>query len=530
MEPMTSLPFGAHEAFRLAPIVVPALFGLVALLADLFMGRGASRTKTPLAIISVSGAALAAIGAISLWRGDVDQVQVAGSVAFSAFSAALAVAILLGSVIMAMAGAHHDQGPDGAVRPTTHAHGEFFGLLLFATSGMLALVVANDLVTFFVALETLSIAVYAMTGLDRRRARSAEGAMKYFVLGAFSSGFLLYGMSLLYGATGTLRLSDMAALREVSQHSHLATTGAVLVLVGLLFKVAAVPFHAWSPDAYEGAPSAVTGFMSVGVKVAAFAGSMRLVAALGESHILGGGGAWALWVIAALTIIGGNAGALTQRNPRRLLAYSSIAHTGYVLIGLIALARSFDPEHPSSGPVMVDAGKDAVAGVLFYLLAYAAANATAFAVLAHLERDGKDIEDVGELAGLAKAQPGVAAAMTIALVSLAGIPATGGFLGKLWVFRAGIAAGDVGLVVLALVTSALSLYYYLSLVVAMYMREPGQPGPDGSPTPLRDVSNDPRRWCSRLAIGVGAVVVLVLGLYPGQTLLRLVSAGAEALR
>jgi NADH-quinone oxidoreductase subunit N len=404
MEPidkLDKLPFGAVEAFRLAPVVTPALFGLAALMADLGL-RG--KSKTPLAIIAVAGAVLSGFLALSLWRGDADQAIVAGSVAVSGLGAALAVGVLLGTTIMALAGAHNDLAPDGTTRSSTLSHGEMYGLMLFATSGMLALGIANDFVTLFVALETLSIAVYAMTGIDRRRPRAAEGAMKYFVLGAFSSGFLLYGMSLVYGATGTMHLTSLARL-DLTGPSTLASTGGVLILIGLLFKVAAVPFHAWSPDAYEGAPSQVTGFMSVGVKVAAFGAALRVCAALGQAGALSGGAAWTLWLVAALTIVVGNAGALSQRNPRRLLAYSSIAHSGYVLIGLVAVLRAFDREHPIAGPAMFEVGKDAAAGVLFYVIGYGAANATAFAVLSHLERDGKEIEDVGELAGLARAQP-----------------------------------------------------------------------------------------------------------------------------
>lgn len=527
MEPMTELPFTGREAARAVPIALPALFGLVALCLDLFIPRG--RSKGPLAITAAAGALITALVTLALWRGGGETLVIAETLSASSFAAALSITILLAAGLIAFAGVHHGQD---APAVATQAHGEFYALLLFATSGMLALVASNDLVTMFVAVETLSIAVYAMTGLDRRRARSAEGAMKYFVLGAFSSGFLLYGMSLLYGATGTMDLTRIAALPLADgRNANLAAMGGMLIMVGLLFKVGAVPYHSWAPDAYEGAPAAVTGFMSVGVKVAAFGAVLKVVTSLGEAKVFGAGPAWALWLVAALTMIVGNAGALTQRNPRRLLAYSAVAHTGYVLIGVLAVARAFDPNHPLAGAGMLDVARDATSGVIFYLLGYGVANLAAFAVLCHLERKGEDVDDLGDLAGLSKKQPGAALVMTLAMVSLAGVPATAGFLGKFWVFRAGIAAGDLGLVILALATSALSLYYYLQVVVAMYMREPGEALYAGEPAPAapRSLDPEPRRWGSRLAYVVGGVLIVLLGIYPGERLLTLVVQGAQAL-
>jgi NADH-quinone oxidoreductase subunit N len=500
-QPLSELPFETGEFVHVLPIAIPAIFGLVVLLFDLYVRRG--KNKAPLVLLTAVAALLSALAALAIWQGNEEKVVMAGTLATSAFAAALALPILLGNTLIGFAVAHHGQPGAEAGEEGRHslAHGELYGLMLFGSAGMLALLVANDLVTFFVAIETLSLAVYALTGADRRRARSAEGAMKYFVLGAFSSGFLLYGMSLLYGATGTLRLDELTRTAIPADALPLATTGGVLLLIGLLFKVGAVPFHGWLPDAYEGAPSPVTGFMSIGVKVAAFAGALRVIDALGAAGALGTSGIWVLWVIAGITVIAGNAGALTQRNPRRLLAYSGIAHTGYLMVGLVAMARSYDASHPSPGADLIWASKDAVAGMLFYLLAYGVANA---------------------LSGLAQTHPWSALAMTISLVSLAGIPGTAGFLGKLWVFRAGVAAGDVGLVVLALVASAISLYYYLYVVVLMYMHGP-QAGTAGASAP------DPQRWCSRLSVGTAGVLVIVLGIYPTAWLISLMVNGAEAL-
>ncbi len=516
MEPLSQLPYEASDLPQLLPIAIPALFGLLVLCLDLYLDP--RKSKTPLALINAVACVLTAFAALALWHGDHDTLVMGGSLVTSGFSAALTLGIVVGTTLIGFATAHH--GNPGQ----TLAHGELYGLMLFGTAGAIALCVANDLVTFFVALETLSICVYALTGADRRRARSAEGSMKYFILGAFSSGFLLYGMSLIYGATGSMRLDEIALATLTPNLRPLATTGGMLLLIGLLFKVGAVPFHAWTPDAYEGAPSVVTGFMSVCVKIGAFGGALHVLTALGSSGALGTPGVWAVWGVAFITVIVGNAGALTQRNPRRMLAYSGIAHTGYLLVGVVALLRCFD----SGGNDMLLASKDAASGILWYLLAYAGANAGAFAVLCHLERNGDEVETINDLAGLSKTHPGSALAMTLCLLSLAGIPGTAGFLGKLWVFRAGVATGDIGLVVVALLASAISLYYYLYVVVVMYMHGPAA-GTAGSQLP------DPRRWASRLAVASAAVFTIVLGVWPGVTelvgvdLLELMIDGAEAL-
>jgi len=532
MEALDPIQIASEDFKYLLPVVLPALFGLVALVADLF--SKSERSKLPLCMIALSGATLAGFSAIAFWAGGAFSTHLAGTVATSAFSTAAAMPVILATLLISLAASHHGMPSDPKATgwlPRSLAHGEFYGLILFATSGMLGLIVANDLVTFFVALEVMSIAIYALTGLDRARTRSAEGAMKYFVLGAFSSGFLLYGIAMIYGATHSVHFDGIAAANLTAGQSSLALVGVVMFLVGVLFKIGAVPFHSWAPDAYEGATTAVTGFMSVGVKVAAVAGGLRVLVALGASGAMNPAVGWLLWLVAAITVIVGNAGALTQRNPRRLLAYSGIAHTGYILIGLVALARVFDTSHSGYvagvGPNanLLGVGVDAIGGVLFYLLGYAVANLGAIAVLCHLERDGDEIDDISQLAGLARTQPKSAFAMTVAMVSLAGIPCTAGFLGKLWVFRAGVAAGDVTLVVLALIMSVLSLFYYLRIVVVMYMNEPGR-GLDGEEQAVVEI--DPRRWASGLAVGIATALTLVFGLYPTSGVLNLIKAGASS--
>jgi NADH-quinone oxidoreductase subunit N len=528
------LTFPLSEYAALLPIAAVVVAGLVALLADL----GSSReSKVGLSYISLLGVVLAGLAAAAFWSGPRDQVVLGGAIAVSRLGFTLSLGVLAGAGIAALYSAHYGEG-------TPVASGEHFGLLLFATAGCLALVVANDFATLFVALETLSISVYALTGTLRARARSAEGAMKYFVLGAFSSGFLLFGIALVYGAAGTQRLDEIAH-NGLGVGGPLAVCGVAFILVGLLFKVGAVPFHAWIPDAYTAAPAGVTGFMSVAVKAAAFGAALRVLAAVGVHrnltfHIDGSGGmhlGWILWGAAALTMIVGNAGAFTQTNPRRLLAYSGIAHTGYALVGLVALGRYADFQRGIYNPpgvtesALATAAHDGAAGVVYYLVGYGVANLAAFAVLCYLERAGEDVEDLQHLSGLGKTRPFAALAMTIAMISLAGVPPTSGFIAKLWVFRAAIADGnDTGLVVLGVLASALSLGYYLPVVVKMYMRQPGEPESSEAAAPARaaPLGGESRRWGARLALALTAAATLVLGIAPGP-LLDLATTSAAAL-
>jgi NADH-quinone oxidoreductase subunit N len=519
------LTFPLREFLPLLPIVAAVVAGLAALLVDIWLPRG---QKVALTYVAVAGMVLAGIAAALTWTGD-GHVVLGGAIAVSSLGLALALGILIAGGAAALYSSHYGEG-------TSVATGEFFGLMLFAVAGSLALVVANDLATLFVAIETLSISVYALTGIARTRARSAEGAMKYFLLGAFSSGFLLYGIALIYGAAGTLRL-DTIAKGGMGPDSALGAAGVALVLIGLFFKVGAVPFHSWIPDAYEGAPANVTGFMSVAVKAAAFGAALRVLVSIG-SHPLQAAAmhiplGWVLWTIAAITMIVGNAGAFTQTNPRRLLAYSGIAHTGYALVGLVTIGRWADAPHgywAAPGLDLTGAAQDAAAGVLFYMVGYGVANLTAFSVLCYLERNGEDVDSVSHLAGLAKSRPVAALAMTIAMISLAGVPLTAGFIAKLWVFKAAIAGSDTSLVVLGLLTSALSLGYYLRVVVVMYMRSSGEAVADeAAPSPrTAALGGDAYRWGPRLALVLMALATVALGVAPGKVL-DLATSGAHAL-
>lgn len=331
-------------------------------------------------------------------------------------------------------------------------HGEYYALVLLSTAGMLLMVSAVDFIAVFLGLELMSIPLYVLAGFDRRKLRSNEAAIKYFLIGAFASAIMLYGMAFLYGAVGE---TSFAALRAAFDPGDpIALIGLGLVVVGFAFKISSVPFHQWTPDVYEGAPTAVTAFMSVTVKAASFAALLRLlVLALPETLDKLHG---VLWVLSAATMVVGNVMAVIQENVKRMLAYSSIAHAGYILIGFVT------------------ATADGYAAVVFYLIAYTFMNLGAFSVVVVLAHRGKDCDRMESFAGLARTRPGLAAMMTVFMVSLAGIPGTVGFIGKFTIFTAAAEAGEIPLMLLGVMTSVVSVYYYLRLTVLMYMREPGE--------------------------------------------------------
>ena len=355
--------------------------------------------------------------------------------------------------------------------------------MLLSTSGMIFLAAANDLIVLFLALEIMSVAVYVLAGMLRREVRSTEAALKYFLLGAFATGFLLYGIAFFYAAAGSTRLDVIA--QAVARDGLTAYTllGIALLLVGFGFKVALIPFHVWAPDVYEGAPTAVTAFMAVGVKAAAFAAFARVfVAGLGRVAT-----SWTglLWVLAALTMTVGNVTAVRQRSVKRMLAYSSIAHAGYALVGLVA------------------GGKDGGAALLFYLAVYSFMTLGAFAVLIALGRRGEPNEDLADWAGVGFRHPVLGLSMAVFMLSLAGVPPTAGFAGKFYLFSAAVDAGQVGLAVIGVLNSLVSVYYYLGVLVAMYMTE-GE----------RAIVAPAARPCLVASILVAVAVTLGVGLLP----------------
>ena len=340
------------------------------------------------------------------------------------------------------------------VRRTRIHQAEYYALLLCATLGMVLMAASNDLIMIFLGLELMSLALYVLVGFRRNQLESNEAALKYFLLGAFASGFFLYGIALLYGATGTTSLSRMAEFLAGAPAvaNPLLLTGGLLLLVGFFFKVAAVPFHMWTPDAYEGAPTSVTAFMSVGAKAAAFAALLRFA-------LRALGGVPAEWVpvlsaVAMLTMTVGNVTALFQNNLKRMLAYSSIAHAGYILVAVAA------------------GGPDGASAALFYLAVYSFMNLGAFGVLTLLGRGAQERVLMADLRGLGFRQPLLGLALTVFMISLGGIPPTAGFMGKVYVFGAALQAGLVPLVIVGVLNSVVSVFYYLRVTVALYMEEP----------------------------------------------------------
>jgi len=344
--------------------------------------------------------------------------------------------------------------------------GEYYALILFATLGAMLMGAGGDLLILFLGLEILSLAQYILAGMRHGMLKSSESAMKYFLLGAFATGFLLYGISLIYGATGTTDLRRIAAAvaeRGLAGHP-LLTLGMGLLLVGFGFKIASVPFHMWTPDVYEGAPTSVTAFMSTGVKAAGFAALARvLLMALGSLQ-----GEWApiLWWIAVLTMTVGNIAAIAQQNMKRMLAYSSIAHAGYLLIALVA-------------------GQQAgFASLLYYLLAYAFMNLGAFAVVVALERRHDRYLQLADYAGVGFRYPILGLSMALFMFSLSGLPPTAGFMAKFYVFSAAVEQGYIGLAIIGVLNSLISIYYYLRPIVLMYMEEPKAEMPSLSLAPF----------------------------------------------
>ena len=373
---------------------------------------------------------------------------------------------------------------------------EYTILLLFSTFGMMLMASALDLITIFIALEIMSLSVYVLVGFRRNDRRSNEAAMKYFILGAAASAILLYGTALLYGSTGTFTITEI--LSRITANGALMTPvfhlGAWMVIAGFLFKVASVPFHMWMPDVYEGAPTPVTGFMITGIKAASFAAFVRVFIAFGYGKDLEtaiqGRLHDVLWVLAAATMLIGNVIALTQTNLKRLLAYSSIAHTGYLLVGMIAAPRS-------------EAG---YAPIVMYLAVYTIMNLGAFVVLSILSGRGDTGLNLHDLAGLSKKHPWLAFAMAVFFFSMAGVPPTAGFASKYYLLYSAVQAKEVTLVVLAVLCSAIAVYYYLRVLVYMYMRDADTAPAEANLTPA----------LGAFAVAMMVAMTLQIGVLPSK--------------
>ncbi len=376
----------------------------------------------------------------------------------------------------------------GYIKRMNIERGEYYTLMLFSISGMMLMAQAGDLIVVFLALELLSIPLYVLAAFDRPKVQSEEAGLKYFLLGAFATGFVVYGTTLVFGATQTTSLSGIVAfVGSNGTPGLLLSIGAALILVGLGFKIAAVPFHMWTPDVYQGSPTAVTAFMAAGAKIAGFAALLRVFATAFPSIAVDMTGV--LWAIAALTMILGNVIAISQTNIKRLLAYSSIAHAGYILMAFVPYGNP-DPNIRNTS----------IAAGLFYLVSYAITNFGTWGVVIALEKaEGKGLE-IRDYAGLGRKYPALAAAMTIFMLSLIGLPPTLGLVGKFYLFRAVMAGGFTGLAIIGVLTSLISAYYYLRVVVTMYMQE-------GNPERSRESFLD-------LTTAFTAIATVVISLVP----------------
>jgi NADH-quinone oxidoreductase subunit N len=477
-----------QDVSALAPILWTTVGGLAVLLADAFIRRQGQGHLLFVAVVFLALAGASAFDGLDQPARSV----FAGALSADAFASFFQLTFIIVAALSLSLGSAY-------FRLEGHEIPEYAPLLMFATVGMMVMAAATDMIAIFLGLETMSIALYVLAAIQRRSAHSNEAGFKYLILGAFSSAFLLYGMAMLYGVSGSTHLPTIAANAAASAGT-LSWLGWGLVLVGLGFKIAMVPFHMWTPDVYAGAPAPVVGFMAAGVKAASFAALLRLVwTGLPEFDAIWFG---LLAILAVATMCVGNILALAQGNLKRMLAYSAIAHAGYLLVGVIAST-------PASGD-------RAAQGMLFYLFVYALMNVGAFGLIGYVhERDGERCELAG-FSGLSRRSPAAAAAMTVLLLSLAGVPPTAGFWGKLYVFEAAVREGHLALAVIAVLNSAVAMYYYLRVVVIMYMREPGE---------VRYERSDLQAGAAMLLL---AAAILWIGLQPSPVA-ELARRGVEAL-
>jgi NADH-quinone oxidoreductase subunit N len=471
-----------------APLLCVVLGGLAMMLVDAFVEEK-SELATTTAVILLGAAGIAA----ALWQGGYGPEQTGTLV--SAWLATDKLA-LCSDVIIAVGAALSALLAGGYLREHDLERGEFYPLILFSAFGAMVLARSVDLLSLFIGLETMSLGVYALVAFRRTSARSAEAGIKYFLLGSFAAALLLLGSAYLYGATGH---TDFAGIAQVIQSgaadSRLVLLALMLIIVGLAFKVSAVPFHMWTPDAYEGAITPVTTFMAVCVKSAVFVVMVRVfLVGLASPELSSGASGWppVLAGLAALTMVFGNLGAVVQTSVKRMLAYSSIAHAGYILIGLVAASKI---------------GAPAVSAVLYYLAAYTVSNALAFGALVLAGSSGKEAVTYEDLAGLGRRHPLLALPFLLAVLSLMGFPPTAGFFAKYYVFMAAIQAGGgmVWLAVLGALTSAAGAYYYLRVLVFLFMREPAEGAPVAVPM---------RSGYVVTAMVVAGVLVLQMGVAP----------------
>jgi NADH-quinone oxidoreductase subunit N len=460
------------DYIRILPELVLCVVGVAIMMLDPLMGEHSSRK--PLGWLGAIGtvAALAATWYQSSYQGFAwwGMVHVDS---FSIFFHVTILLITLAAILMSFEYLEQQQ-----IRM-----GEYYGLIVFAAVGMCLMSSAIELVLIFVALEISSIATYVLAGFRRKAAESTESSLKYFLLGSFATAFFLYGVAMMFGATGSTNITAIAAKLHQSQ-PVLAYLAVALMFVGIGFKVAAAPFQIWTPDVYEGAPAPIVGFMSTAPKAAAFAVLLRVLFATAAP-----GWFWLIWVSAALSMTLGNIGALKQTNVKRILAYSSIAHAGYLLVAFAAAKEA------------------GVSAAMFYAASYGAMNVGAFAIISHFAGINEKYTTLEDYAGLGRRSPLLAMMLTIFLLSLIGIPITGGFFAKFYVFSAALKSNLVGLTIIGVINSAIGAFYYLRIIVYMYMREERQ-----------EVPTPPISAGVSIAVAISAIATIYLGVLPGRVL------------
>jgi len=473
------------EYVRILPEIVLSLFGMAIMLIDPLVDEHTSQRLLGYIALAGSIAAIAATLFQSQHRG----VGFWGMIQVDSFSVFFHFLVVTITAVVILTS--YEYMATQQIRA-----GEYYGLILLGAVGMCLMSSAVELVLIFIALEISSISTYVLAGFRRRAAISSEASLKYFLLGSFATAFFLYGVALMFGATGSTSILVIGQVLRSGQIPVLAYVGIALMFVGLGFKVAAAPFHVWTPDVYEGAPAPVVGFMSTAPKAAVFAVLLRIMFEANAPGRL-----WLIWVAAALSMTIGNVGALVQSNVKRLLAYSSIAHAGYTLVAFATL--------PNNG----------IPAAMFYTASYAAMNVGAFAVISHFAGAGERYVTLDDYAGLGRRSPLLAATLTIFLLSLIGIPMTSGFFAKFYVFSAALQANLVGLTIIGVLNSAVGAYYYLRIIVMMYMREARDQAPTAPVSASLGVA---------LAISVGAT--LYLGILPGRVLEYAARSAADLLR
>ena len=464
------------DMMRILPEIILSVFAVLIMVLEPFVEAGHKKLLGWMALLGAAAAG-AAVARLTLYPWPGMGPAFGGAVSADEFGFYFIYLYLLVAALVIL-------GSMNYLERDHLQHGEFYSLVLMGTVGMCFMAASTDLIMIFLGLEISSIATYILAGYRRADPLCNESSLKYFLLGSFATAFLLYGIAFVYGLTGTTNLLGASAhLSEPSHWTAFTETALVLMFVGLAFKLSIAPFQVWAPDVYQGAPAPVTAFLSVGPKAAAFAVLLRVF--LGSFSSGTAVSFWLLWISAALTMCVGNLGALWQSNIKRLLAYSSIAQAGYILVGVTA------------------GGSRGMSGVMYYLVAYALMNVGAFILIAHLSGAGERLVQIEDFKGLAYARPGVAACLTVFFLSLAGFPTTAGFLGKLYLFRAAIHSHLVGLTILALLNSVVSVYYYFKVIVAMYMHE--------GTTEAAEVVLP---WPVRVALAVSVVGIFYLGVAP----------------